>query len=293
MSDSEVSAREADLSKKDRLVNAWLAAGPDAMAKNIAEITDSSIAYASRIKSEMEDGDIGEEEVDEVRDEALVDEYADRLQRLTQGNSDTGAAGGGEAEAATEPDEPGETQAEQSEQRQPSALEAQQHHQERQQEAAQRESGQQPQEPSQRQPQQPQRPQQPQQPQQSQRPQQPQQPQQPQRQSQQPQQRQPERPPQQQPRRQPARQQPPRRPQQPPQRREQREFPAEERDSVSVERLRELDQLLATYEEEARFEIQNLPQGRATEAVGKLFVAEKARSLLHEMVGDDGNEQPE
>lgn len=60
---------------------------------------------------------------------------------------------------------------------------------------------------------------------------------------------------------------------------------------MSVEQLRELDQLLATYEEEAQFTVQNLPIRHAAEAVGKLFVAQKTRSLLREII--EGDEEAE
>ncbi|WP_226010828.1 hypothetical protein [Halomicrobium salinisoli] len=226
MADSELDDREADLSKKDRLINAWLAAGPDAMAKNVAEVTDSSVAYASRIESQMEDGDIGEDDIGAVRDEALVDEYATRLERLAQrdGDATAGTEGGGQSSGN-------------SDRRRPSTREAQQHHQQRQQEAAQRrETAQQP--------------------------------------------------PQQGPLRQPQ--------QQPPQQLPQRSgegFPDDAAGSVPVERLRELDRVLCAFEEEAQFEVQHLSRPQAAEAVGKLFVAGKARSLLRDAVEDGRDER--
>ncbi|WP_226022937.1 hypothetical protein [Halomicrobium salinisoli] len=236
MADSELDDREADLSKKDRLINAWLAAGPDAMAKNVAEVTDSSVAYASRIESQMEDGDIGEDDVGAVRDEALVDEYATRLERLAQrdGDATAGTEGGGQSSGN-------------SDRRRPSTREAQQHHQQRQQEAAQRrETAQQP----------------------------------------------PQQGPLGQPQQQPPQQQPPQ--QQPPQQLPQRSgegFPDDAAGSVPVERLRELDRVLCAFEEEAQFEVQHLSRSQAAEAVGKLFVAGKARSLLRDAVEDGRDER--
>lgn len=161
---SDLEDHEAGLSKKDRIINAWLAAGPEAMA-NIAEITDSSIAYASRIKSQMEEDELGEEEVEEVRDEALVDEYANRLDPLagegrettteeagpateseeetepTQASEgDQGATATEPAEEAVESEGEAETDADRSEQRRLSAQEAKQESLEHQQETAQQQS---------------------------------------------------------------------------------------------------------------------------------------------------------
>ncbi len=232
MANSELPDREADLSKKDRLINAWLAAGPDAMAKNIAEITDSSVAYASRIESQMEEGEIGEDDVEAVRDEALVDEYADRLERIAQEEEEGDASGGESPDATGDTGSSGTEAPEEADQRQPSVREARRQHQERQQEAArERETGQHP------------------------------------------------------PQRWPSGQSG----QQPQQSRE--AFPADAEGSVPVERLRELDELLAAFEEEAQFEVQHLPQSQAAEAVGKLFVAGKTRSLLREAVEENGDEE--
>lgn len=58
---------------------------------------------------------------------------------------------------------------------------------------------------------------------------------------------------------------------------------------MPVEQLTELDELLAFIQNEATFELQNLPpedQGSA----GKLFVAQQARDALHAIVNGESQQ---
>lgn len=91
MASSDLRERDTDLSKKDRIINAWLAVGLDAKAKHIAEVTDASLAYASRIASQMEANEISEDDVAEIRDEALIEAYGDQLAQFTQQEHDAAA----------------------------------------------------------------------------------------------------------------------------------------------------------------------------------------------------------
>ncbi|MEA5388049.1 hypothetical protein VB773_19450 [Haloarculaceae archaeon H-GB2-1] len=82
MSDTEPETIAEDLSKRKRLVNAWLAGGPDVKNSVIAEIAAASTGYASRIRNNMKSGEISEAEVQDERDEELVDAYTEQLREL-------------------------------------------------------------------------------------------------------------------------------------------------------------------------------------------------------------------
>lgn len=274
MSQSDLDDREEDLSKKDRLINAWLAAGPETYAKTVAEIAGASTAYASRIKSQIEEGEITDDDVEDIRDEELVNRYTDRLSEMSDtGEADTDEAATAEteteapaadadadAESASEPEsEPGDevdegageapgdevaaagTTAAEDEQAQSQAQAPVQDEASGQQQSA---------------------------------------PQQGQATSQQ-------------------RQQPPgavgswqtqsRQPQQDQQVQQGLAAADVDVDAVPVDQLQELDSRLATYEESARFELQHLPPQQTGHAVGKLFIIQQTRSFLHDAIGGESD----
>lgn len=82
MANRDVDDLEADLSKKQRLINAWIAVGPEGKTTDVSELTDSSRGYASDLRRALE-GE-GDEEValDEIQDAyhpELVAKYRSEL----------------------------------------------------------------------------------------------------------------------------------------------------------------------------------------------------------------------
>jgi len=59
---------EADLSKKQRLINAWIAVGPEGKTTDVSELTDASRGYASDIRRAIEGEDEDELTTDELQD---------------------------------------------------------------------------------------------------------------------------------------------------------------------------------------------------------------------------------
>lgn len=102
MTDRDVEAIESELSKRDRLVNAWLAAGADANVDTVAQLSGASGSYASRIGRSLADGEITEAAVDEARVPELVEAYERRLETGAVGERAGGSAqsGAGTEESA-------------------------------------------------------------------------------------------------------------------------------------------------------------------------------------------------
>ena len=226
MADSQIAPAEEELSKKARLINAWLAVGSAAKATNIAEITGASTAYASRVKSDMDADEISDDAVANARDEALIEAYTTRYQQFTEHTDDA---------ASTNEQAPTDTQpaADASDHH---ALQGDQQYGERDESTASQEAS----------------------------------------------------PPQQPGPHSPAQNatqhssQAPQSPSQPP-----ATLSTDGQQTIQAEQLRELDDLLATYEREARFDLRNLPSDQTAAAAGKLFVAQEARSNLRELVAGD------
>lgn len=84
----------ADLTKRDRLVNAWLAAGWDANVATVASLTDASESYASQVRQSMEDDEI---DADAIAVPNLVDRYraavADETDATERGDPVEASAG--------------------------------------------------------------------------------------------------------------------------------------------------------------------------------------------------------
>lgn len=82
MSDSD-DDRGADLSKKERLINAWIAVGPEGKTTDVSDLTGSSRGYASDIRRSMAGDDDDEklpfEELTDAHDPELVDQYRSDL----------------------------------------------------------------------------------------------------------------------------------------------------------------------------------------------------------------------
>jgi hypothetical protein len=74
---------EADLSKKERLINAWIAAGPDGKTTDVSDLAESSRGYASDIRRGMagedEDEALPFEEIGAAHEPELVDQYRSEL----------------------------------------------------------------------------------------------------------------------------------------------------------------------------------------------------------------------
>lgn len=72
-----------DTSKKERLINAWLAAGPDGKTTDVSDVTDSSRGYASDIRRALESDDdedgLSIEAIREAHDPSLVASYREQL----------------------------------------------------------------------------------------------------------------------------------------------------------------------------------------------------------------------
>lgn len=214
------------MSKKDRLITAWLAADDDTRAGAVADVADTSLSYAARMGNELDEGELTDEDIEIARDDALVETYSERL-------ADHPSAGGDANETADGPStETQETTGAASPETGESAASA------------------------------------------------PGQPQQPTHVP--PQQRHPPRLPQQpaggsQSGGQPA-------PSQSQSRTPPNQLPTNGQESVSVDALQLLDGLLVTYEEEAHFDLQNLPPTATAAAVGKLFIIQQTRSRLRAML---------
>ena len=250
---------ETDLSKHDKLVNAWLAAGRDANVETVASLTDASPSYASQVRQAMEEGDLSEDEVEATTVPALVDRYEERVEAAATGAE---TADGGSAESESENAENGAGASET-----PQGAPEQRH-----------------QRPSQS-------------PDENPRPSSGRGRQGPYRRGEAPVQRQPP--------------QPPRPPQRPPANRPppQQEDPASQQRSgraqtdptrgrepvqgedglyVPAGDLAEMDETLAVLEDEARFQVENLPpnQPQYQVALAKLYVARQARSLVGDAADD-------
>lgn len=71
-----------DASKKARLINAWIAVGPEGKTTDVSEVTDSSRGYASDIRRGLEGDDDEELSLEEIRtayDPDLVERYRSEL----------------------------------------------------------------------------------------------------------------------------------------------------------------------------------------------------------------------
>jgi hypothetical protein len=78
MGDRDVADIEADLTKKQRLINAWIAIGPNGKTTDVSEVTDSSRGYASDIRRALEgesDQEITMDEIQEAYHPSLVQAY--------------------------------------------------------------------------------------------------------------------------------------------------------------------------------------------------------------------------
>ncbi|MFB6164596.1 MAG: hypothetical protein ABEJ31_05505, partial [Haloarculaceae archaeon] len=82
MSDRDLDELAEELSKKHRLINAWIAAGPEAKTTDVGEVTGASRGYASGIRRALEgegDEQIDDEELREAYHPELVDRYRSEL----------------------------------------------------------------------------------------------------------------------------------------------------------------------------------------------------------------------
>ncbi|WP_335999401.1 hypothetical protein [Halorientalis halophila] len=85
MSDREESDLEADLSKKERLINAWIAVGPEGKTTDVSDLTGSSRGYASDIRRAIggehddEEDDLPFEDVLDAYEPTLVETYRSEL----------------------------------------------------------------------------------------------------------------------------------------------------------------------------------------------------------------------
>lgn len=82
MADRDVDELEADLSKKQRLINAWIAVGPEGKTTDVSDLTDSSRGYASDLRRGLEGDEEEQIEMDEIRDAyhpELVAKYRSEL----------------------------------------------------------------------------------------------------------------------------------------------------------------------------------------------------------------------
>jgi hypothetical protein len=72
----------ADLSKKERLINAWIAVGPEGKTTDVSDLTGSSRGYASDVRRAManeDDEDLGFDEITAAHEPALVEQYRSAL----------------------------------------------------------------------------------------------------------------------------------------------------------------------------------------------------------------------
>src|SRR6056297_1523433 len=82
MANRDVDELEAELSKKQRLINAWMAVGPEGKTTDVSDLTDSSRGYASDLRRALEGEDEDEIDIDEIRDAyhpELVEKYRNEL----------------------------------------------------------------------------------------------------------------------------------------------------------------------------------------------------------------------
>lgn len=92
------------LSKRERLVNAWLAADGDATVTDVADLAGASRSYASQVRQSLEDEDgLADERVEEMTDEDLIATYERRL-----GDEGEGTAAEQGERKATAPDADGD-----------------------------------------------------------------------------------------------------------------------------------------------------------------------------------------
>jgi hypothetical protein len=82
MTDSEA-VTGTDLSKKERLINAWIAVGPEGKTTDVSDLTGSSRGYASDIRRSMagedDDDDLSFEEIAAAHEPELVEQYRSDL----------------------------------------------------------------------------------------------------------------------------------------------------------------------------------------------------------------------
>lgn len=82
MADRDVDDLEEELSKKQRLINAWIAVGSEGKTTDVSDLTDSSRGYASDLRRALEGEDEEEMGMDEIRDAyhpELVEKYRSEL----------------------------------------------------------------------------------------------------------------------------------------------------------------------------------------------------------------------
>lgn len=89
MSNLDTGDADRDLTKHDRLVNAWLAVGHDATVDTVASLTGASESYASQVRQAMENGALSDDEVDEATVPGLVERY-----RRADASADDESVGG-------------------------------------------------------------------------------------------------------------------------------------------------------------------------------------------------------
>ena len=104
MADSDVDELESELSKKQRLINAWIAVGPEGKTTDVSDLTNSSRGYASDLRRALEGEadeaiehdviqnayhpDLVEKYRSDLDDEEAIDgqwEFMDRLERRPKG----------------------------------------------------------------------------------------------------------------------------------------------------------------------------------------------------------------
>lgn len=82
MANRDVDELESNLSKKQRLINAWIAVGPEGKTTDVSELTDSSRGYASDLRRALEGEEEEEIDIDEIQEAfhpELVDKYRSGL----------------------------------------------------------------------------------------------------------------------------------------------------------------------------------------------------------------------
>ena len=82
MANRDVDKLEEELSKKQRLINAWMAVGPEGKTTDVSDLTDSSRGYASDLRRALEGEDGDEIDIGEIRDAyhpELVEKYRNEL----------------------------------------------------------------------------------------------------------------------------------------------------------------------------------------------------------------------
>ncbi len=82
MANRDVDKLEEDLSKKQRLINAWMAVGPEGKTTDVSDLTDSSRGYASDLRRALEGENEDEIDIGEIKDAyhpELVEKYRSEL----------------------------------------------------------------------------------------------------------------------------------------------------------------------------------------------------------------------